>query len=80
MDYQTELLWIVDDENGYIYQDDFQIDASTIGRCSLMLGNKMRSDGYNEVEKRYKKSNKSAVKCQMNCHHWTGNLENFIII
>lgn len=73
-----ELLWIVDKENGNIYQDDFQIDASTKGRCTLMLGNMMRADGSNEAGKKYKKSNKNAMKCQMNCHHWTGNFENFI--
>ena len=74
MDYQGELLWIVNIQNAIIYEDDVMMDESTKASCSLMLGNKMRGECFNEDGRKYNKSNKSAVKCRMECDHLTGNL------
>ena len=79
MEYPIELLWIVHEEIGTIYKDDSPINASSKATYKLMLGNKKRADGSNEDERKYKESNRSQVKCRMNCDHWTGNLRNFII-
>lgn len=69
LDYQVELLWIVNIENANIYEDDVMMNKSTKASCSLMLGNKMRAECSNEDMRKYNKSNKSAVKCRMECDH-----------
>ena len=79
LDYPIELLWIVDKDNGTNYKDGPTINASTKATFTLMLGNKKRTDDSNEDGRKNKKSNRSQVKCRMDCDHWTGNLGNFII-
>lgn len=74
LDYQVELLWIVNIENANIYEDDVMMNKSTKASCSLMLGNKMRAECSNEDMRKYNKSNKSAVKCRMECDHLTENI------
>ena len=79
LDYPIELLWIVHEETGTIYKDDYPINASTKATYTLMLGNKKRADISNEDGRKFKKSYRSQVKCRMDCTHMTGNLGNNII-
>nr|XP_022303309.1 uncharacterized protein LOC111110939 [Crassostrea virginica] len=71
LDYPIELLWIVHEETGTIYKDDYPINASTKATYTLMLGNKKRADISNGDGRKFKKSYRSQVKCRMDCTHMT---------
>lgn len=70
--YQSESLWIVHKKDGYIHQDETQINPSREADYTLMLGNVMETGGSNEEDKKDHPPNRSAVKCHMECGHILG--------
>ena len=69
-------LWVVDVENGVLYQDATALEPCKKERYMLMVGNKNRTQAFKEDGNVYTDviSNKqiSYGKCQMCCGHFTG--------
>ena len=69
-------LWVVDVENGVLYQDATVFEPCKKERYTLMVGNKNRTQGFKEDGNVHTDviSNKqiSHGKCQMCCGHFTG--------
>ena len=69
-------LWVVDVENGVLYQDATALEPCKKERYMLMVGNKNRTKAFKEDGNVYTDviSNKqiSYGKCQMCCGHFTG--------